>query len=154
VNSTDRMARALTQPLRGTTANDTSVPAVPTENLIHRAVPQQLKDVMFALLATHPELTEQVRALFRERPGSLSGSITTTARLAALQAGWLYRDPGANYWFRIVEIGPLIGEGNGYREATLEPALGNTSPPSAAASPATIVDCGEPFPVKIPRGRL
>jgi len=128
-------------------------PPMPTGNLIHFATPQQLKDIMFALLATHPELTDQVRALFRGRPSTLSGSITTTAHLAALRVGWLYQDPNTFYWYRIVEIGPLT---NDFRNAILEPALDmpRISPPSAAAFPEVILDHGEPFAVKIPRGRL
>jgi hypothetical protein len=141
-------------------ANISAPQPIPTENLIHRAVAQQLKDIMFALLATHPELTDQVRALFRERPGTLSGSITTTAPLAALQVGWLYQNPDTSYWYRIVEISPLATplephDGN-FRNAILESALSmpKISPPSAAAFPEAIIDRGEPFVVKIPRGRL
>lgn len=129
-------------------------PNVATDNLIYRASHEHLRTTLLALLATHPELTDQVRGLLGQRPSPLSGGVTTTARLATFRVGWLYREPGTDDWFRIVEIGPMLNEETSdYRNAILEPVHGTTSPSSAAAFPTAIIDDGESFSVKIPQGR-
>ena len=128
---------------------DSPTEVIPTDDLIHRATTAHLRTVLIALLATHPELDDQVRGLLRQRPNRLNDGITTTARLAAFQPGWLYQPAGweTSDWFRILEIGPMS---DGHREATLEPAYAD----SVMSFPGVIVDNGEPFAVKIPEGRL
>lgn len=139
MNSTDKMALALTRLADGVDITD----------LLNQAKPGQLRVALSALIATHPELREQIEGLLTQRSGALAGGVTTVAPLEALQAGWLYQKPGTDDWYRILEIDYML-PGDASRLAVLEPVLEHQ--PTSVLSTA-IPRHDKPFTVKIPENR-
>jgi hypothetical protein len=118
-------------------------------DLLNQADPNRLRTALSALIATHPELHEQVEQLLAQRSGALAGSVTTVAPLEALRAGWLYLDPQLDRWFRIVEIDYML-PGDSSRLAVLEPVL---EPQPTSVLSTAIPRHNKPFVVKIPENR-
>lgn len=89
------------------------------------------------------------------RGASSTGSVDSTATLAELAQGMVYREPeGKRRWMRIVEIGPVANFDSGgyqqYRDAVTQPAFSHEF---VSARSTRIFGYDRPFAVKVAQGR-
>ncbi len=113
---------------------------------LNQADPQQVRAILSALIAVHPELGEEVTWLLAG-PAS-PGSVTTAAPLEALRPGWVFQEPYGRDWFRIVKIDALTVDDT--RHAVVEPVF---EPQFVPAQTITIPRYDKLFTVKIPKGQ-